>query len=131
MAQKLLQNAAKDAKSARLSKVVALLQADNPFTSVLDEIDKMIDLIAEEGKADKKNLDWCNTERSENEASLKSKKKDITTLKESIDKLTTTISDPKTGLKALIQQEEESLVQNKESQTTETADRTKDNVAYQ
>jgi len=108
-----------------------LLQAENPFTSVLDEIDKMIELIGEEGKADKKNLDWCNKERDENEKSLDGKKKDIISLKESIDKLTTTISDPKTGLKALIQDTEETLVQNKESQTTETKDRTTDNVAYQ
>merc|ERR1719326_262641 len=103
LATKAIENAARQVKSARLGKVVALLQAENPFTSVLDEIDKMIDLIVEEGKADKKNLDWCNKERKENEASLATKKKDITTLKESIDKLTNTISDPKTGLKVQIQ----------------------------
>jgi len=118
-------------KSSRLAKVAALLQAENPFTGVLDEIEKMIDLIGEEAKADKKNLDWCTKERKENNDALDGKKKDIISLKESIDKLTQTISDPKTGLKALIQQEEDSLVQNKESQTTETASRTKDNVAYQ
>jgi len=32
----------------------------------LTEIDKMIELIAEEGKSDKENLDWCNKERKEN-----------------------------------------------------------------
>jgi len=131
LAKKVLDKAAKEAKSARLGKVAALLQAENPFTSVLDEIDKMIELIGEEAAADKKNLDWCNTERKENKDSLDSKKKEITSLKASIDKLTTTISDPKTGLKALIQEEEETLVQNTESQTTETKDRTTDNVAYQ
>ena len=35
------EKAAKEAKSTRLGKVVALLQAENPFTGVLDEIDKM------------------------------------------------------------------------------------------
>jgi chromosome segregation ATPase len=131
LAKKVLDNAAKDAHSARLTKVAAMLQAENPFTTVLDEIDKMIELIGEEAAADKKNLDWCNKERKENNDSLDSKKKEIISLKESIDKLTTTISDPKSGLKALIQQEEETLVQNTESQTTETKDRTTDNVAYQ
>jgi len=131
LAKKVLERASMDTRSARLGKVAALLQADNPFTSVLDEIAKMIDLIAEEGAADKKNLDWCNKERKENNAALDGKKKDITSLEGSIDKLSTTINDPKSGLKALIQETEDSLVQNKESQTTETAERTEANVAYQ
>jgi len=131
LAKKVLENAAKEVQSARLAKVVAMLKADNPFTGVLDEIAKMIDLIGEEAKADKENLDWCNKERKENKASLDTKKKEITSLEKSIDKLTTTISDPKTGLKALIQQTEDSLVKNTESQTTETKERTENNVAYQ
>merc|ERR1719355_528019 len=45
LAKKVLDNAAKDAHSARLTKVAAMLQAENPFTTVLDEIDKMIELI--------------------------------------------------------------------------------------
>merc|ERR1711972_1298595 len=36
--------------SGRASKILALLAANNPFTIVLKEIQKMIDLIAEEGK---------------------------------------------------------------------------------
>jgi len=52
-------------------------------------------------------------------------------LEGSIDKLTTTINDPKTGLKANIQKTETSLLQNKEAQKTETTDRTEENVAYQ
>merc|ERR1719253_1465766 len=126
----MLESAAKSAQSARLSKVAALLQG-NPFSDVLAEIAKMITLIGEEGKSDKKNLDWCNKERKENKASLASKKKEIVSLEKSIDKLTTTIEDPKTGLKALIEETEQNLVQNKESQTTETSERTTENVAYQ
>jgi len=128
LAQKVLQNAG--VKSARLSKVAALLQA-NPFDTVLKEIKKMIGLIAEEGKSDKENLDWCNKERDENEASLKEKKAEILALEEKIDKLTKEIEDPETGLKKQIADTEESLVQNKEAQTTETADRLEENVAYQ
>lgn len=129
MAQKVLQNAG--VKSARLSKVAALLQASNPFDTVLKEITKMIELIAEEGKSDKENLDWCNKERDENEASLKEKKAEILALEEKIDKLTDEIENPETGLKKRIADTEELLVQNKEAQTTETADRTEANLAYQ
>merc|ERR1719443_1210439 len=57
-AQTVLQEAAADAHSARLTKVVSLLQAENPFDGVLDEIDKMLDLIKEEEKADQTKLDW-------------------------------------------------------------------------
>jgi hypothetical protein len=126
-----VQNVLLSAHSARLSKVVALLQAENPFDTVLTEIDKMIELIGEEGKADKENLDWCNKERKENKASLKEKKKEILSLEEKIDKLTKLIEDPETGLKKQIADEELSLVQNKEAQTKETAQRLEENVAYQ
>jgi len=130
LAKKLLEKAAQDAKSARLAKVAALL-GENAFATVLDEIEKMIEVIVEEGKADKKKLDWCNGERKEKKASLDAANKDITSLEKQIDKLTTTIEDPKTGLLALIEETEQSLVANKESQTTETTERTEENVAYQ
>jgi len=126
-----VQKVLSDAHSTRLSKVVALLQAENPFDTVLDEIDKMLEVIAEEGKLDKENLDWCNSERKENKKSLKEKKKEILDLEKKIDKLTKTIEDPKTGLKKQIADEEASLVKNKEAQTSETAQRLEDNMAYQ
>jgi len=131
LVQKILQQAAKETKSSRLGKVLASLQAENPFTTVLDEIDKMLDLSAEEGKSDKEKLDWCNKERTENDASLTQKKKDILSLDKTIDKLDTTINDEKTGLKKQIEDTETSLVQNTESQTTETKERTEDNLNYQ
>jgi predicted nucleic acid-binding Zn-ribbon protein len=130
-AQQMLQQAASDTKSSRLSKVVSLLRAENPFETVLDEIDKMLELIDEEGKQDKTNLDWCNKERDENEDSLKEKKAEILKLEDAIDKLTKTIEDPKTGLKKQIEETEISLVQNKDAQTKETATRTEENLAYQ
>jgi len=129
MAQNVLQTAG--VKSARLSKVAALLQASNPFDTVLKEIAKMLELIDEEGKSDKENLDWCNKEREENEASLKEKKAEILALEEKIDGLTDTIENPETGLKKQIADTEESLVQNKEAQTSQTAERLEANVAYQ
>jgi hypothetical protein len=131
MVQKVLEKAAQDAKSARLAKVIAEVQAQNPFETVLGEIEKMLELIGEEAAADKKNLDWCKKERSENEDSLKARKKEITDLEASINKLTETIEDPKTGLKKQIADTEQSLVENKASQKKETAERTEENVAYQ
>jgi hypothetical protein len=129
MAQKILQNAG--VKSPRLSKVNALLQAENPFDTVLEEIAKMLELIDEEQAQDKENLQWCIKERTENKAALKEKKAEILALEEKIDKLTTEIEDPETGLKKQIADTEESLVQNTDSQKTETKDRTEENLAYQ
>jgi len=131
LAQSLLQKAATDTKSSKLSKVVALLKASNPFDIVLKEIEKMLELINEESASDKENLMWCKKERKTNEASLKEKKEEITSLEEEIDKLTTSIEDPETGLKAQIAATEESLRENKESQTAETAERLQANILYQ
>lgn len=127
----LLQQAASATNSPRISKVLALVQAENPFDTVLEEIGKMISLIGEEAKADKENLDWCNKERKENNDSLEQKNKEILGLNEKIDKLTTTISDPVTGLIKQIEETELQLVQNTEAQTKETRERTEDNLAYQ
>jgi len=130
-AQKVLMDAAKDAQSARLSKVVALLQADNVFDEVLDEIDKMIEVIDKEGAADKKKLNWCNDERKTTKATIASKKKEILALDRTIDQLNSDIDSPKTGFKAQIAQTEQDLVDNTEAQTTETGERTESNLAYQ
>jgi len=129
--RRMVQKVLMDAKSARLAKVVSLLQGENAFDEVLGEIDKMIEVIGEEGKADKEKLDWCNDERKTNKKLVKDKKADMLSLKESIDKLTSDINDPKKGLKAMIQETEEKLVQNREAQTTETAERLQENAAYQ
>merc|ERR1719247_3085439 len=87
MLENVLEKAAKTTKSSRLTKMVALVQGGNPFETVLDEIEKMLGLIKEEAAADKKNLDWCKGERKENKESLAEKKKEITALEASIDKL--------------------------------------------
>jgi len=126
-----LQKAALDANSARLSKVLASVKADNPFDEVLDEIDNMIELIGEEGKADKEKLDWCNSERKENKDSRAKKNKEILSLEGDIDQLTKDIEDPKTGLKAEIAELEQSLVDNTEAQKKQTGERTEANLAYQ
>jgi len=129
--QNVLEKAAKDAKSSRLSKVLSSVAAGNPFAGVLEEIGNMIALIGEEAEADKKTLDFCNTERKENDDALDKTNKGILALEEQIDKLTTTIDDPKTGLKKQIADTELALVENNAAQTSETKERTEDNLAYQ
>jgi len=131
--QRLLKRAAAEEghESPRLHNVMAQLQGDNPFDSVLDEIEKMISLIGEEGKADTEKLEWCNKERKDNKAAKKEKNGDILKLEGQINKLTNAINDPATGLKFQISETEVSLIENEKSQKVETADRSESNVAYQ
>jgi len=125
------QNVLLGAHSARLSKVVALLQAENPFDEVLGAIKKMITLIGEEGEADQTKLDFCNSERTDNDAALKKRNKEILALDAKIDGLDNDINNVETGLKKQIADTETSLSENIASQTTETKERTEDNLAYQ
>jgi len=131
MAQEVVQKAAKEAKSVRLSKVLAKLQGDNPFDTVLAEIDKMIELIAEEGAEDKSKLDWCKSERNDNKELKKEHKHHITGLKHKINDLTSGIENPEDGLKTLIEQEETKIMFITKAQKEETASRTDENIAYQ
>jgi len=118
-------------QSSRLMRVVASVEAGNPFEKVLVEIEKMKSLNEEEGKEDKKNLDWCKKERDENEKSLQDRKDEILALDGDIDQLTTTIDDPTKGLKQQLKDAETSLIQNNDAQVSETKQRTEENVAYQ
>jgi len=129
--QRLLRRAAGGRTAPRLAAVISTLQANNPFDSVIDEIDKMVKVIGEEGKADKDKLDWCNSERKENKATLKEKNAEILKLDGKIDKLNRQIDDPEKGLKAQIEGTEQSLRENHEGQVTETAERQEANKAYQ
>jgi len=126
-----LKSAANAQKSLRLARIAAQLEAGNPFTVVLEEIKKMIELIGLEGKADKEQLDWCNSERETNHKDLKEKKDQIETLNGEITDLDTLINDPETGLKVQIQDTEAKLESNHESQVSETKARTEENLAYQ
>jgi hypothetical protein len=130
--QGVLQDAAMGTKSLRLSKVVALLQTEeNPFDDVLDEIANMIELIGEEGKADKEKMSWCDKERNAHDDTVADKKKEILSLKTNGRKLTNAIQGVKGGLISEIAKLETSLSQNRDSQVKQTADRTEGNVAYQ
>jgi len=126
-----VQDALKEGHSARLSKIAALVNAENPFDSVLSEIEKMIDVIEAEAKADKENMQWCKQEQTLNNNNLRKRKKEIQGLEKLIDDLETTIGHPKTGLKKQIEETENSLTENNDAQVSETKTRTEENVAYQ
>merc|ERR1712146_183902 len=105
----LMQKAARQQKSLKIARIAVLLEADNPFKVVLDEIDKMIKLIDEEQKADEEQKEWCETERDENHKKKEEKEKKIEDLKAKIEELVDRIDNPETGLKAQIKQTEEDL----------------------
>jgi flagellar biosynthesis chaperone FliJ len=128
--QNVLQKAAAEANSARL-KVLAKLAAENPFDTVLKEINKVLEIIEAEGKQDKENLDWCKKERDDNHAELKIKNSQIISLKKEIARLDDLINNEKTGLKVQIADQEDALLKNIEAQKTETAARLEENIAYQ
>merc|ERR1719405_430130 len=100
--QALLRTAAGKRKSLRLAQIAVLLEAGNPFTVVLEEIEKVLALISEEGKNDKENLEWCNAEREENHKKLEAHIEAISTLEQEINDLDILINDPETGLLAQI-----------------------------
>jgi hypothetical protein len=129
--QELLQQAAKKHKSLRLVKIVALLEAGNPFTAVLEAIDKLVAIIEKEGEADKENLDWCNSERETSDARIEELSDQITSLEETIAGLIEAIEAPETGLKDRIAATELALKENYDDQVTQTAQRTEANQAYQ
>jgi hypothetical protein len=114
-----------------LSRVVGLLEAENPFKVVLEEIEKMIALIAEEEKTDQEKHDWCVGERQNKDAELQTANSQITTLEAQIMALHVAIEDPETGLIVTIKNTEDSLTSNREDQTSQTETRTKENLVYQ
>lgn len=118
-------------KSLKLVKIVALLEADNPFTTVLTEISKMLALIEEEGKLDKDKFDWCKDERTKHTAMGKAYDESIAETTSAIGLLISTIEDPEKGLKAQIQATEQSLEENYESQKLQTEMRTVESQEYQ
>merc|ERR1712159_398647 len=78
--KQLMQKAARAQKSLKLARIAVLLEADNPFTVVLDEIDKMLKIIDEEQKADEEQKEWCESEREENHKMKTEKEDKITDL---------------------------------------------------
>merc|ERR1719362_2739591 len=105
--------------SSKVLRVMAMLRAGNPFTTVLAAIENMKELIAEEAKVDKEQLGWCKSERKENNGKKKEKEAQIQELESAISGLEETIDHPETGLKVMIKETEDSLVKNSQNQAEE------------
>jgi len=131
-AQALLQRAcAKDKSSDKLVKVLASLEAENPFDEVLDQIKNMLKLIVEEGKADKEQLGWCNKERDDSNGRVEDLSRSLGQLRTAITGLKKDINNPGEGLLDLIALSETNIAENTAAQKTETEQRQKENKAYQ
>lgn len=127
----LLRAAASTSRSLRLTEVASLLEADNPFTTVLEEITKVISLLDEEGKVDKQKLDWCSSERESSAATIDAKDAEIVSLDDAISGLTNEIEAPETGLKAQIVATNAALEDNANDQKTSTELRAEEHAAFQ
>jgi len=126
-----LQQAAGPKGSPLLGRVVTLLQANNPFAVVLEEIDKMIAMLAAEEKADDEQKAWCDNARTETSNEITQKDGQIITLQGEIQTLNDEIEHPVTGLKVQISAKETALQENHDDQVSQTKERTDDNLAYQ
>lgn len=130
-AVRVLKRARETHNSKRLGRVLAFLDAGNPFKQVLKQIANTLELIEEEAKVDKEQKDWCISEREEKDETISEHEGDITSLTDEIDGLDEKIDDPKTGLKQQIKDTNDDIDDNRESQVDETAARRDENIAYQ
>jgi DNA repair exonuclease SbcCD ATPase subunit len=131
VATQLLQKASSSHPSARLTKVISLLQAGNPFTTILEQIDKLVKQLDEEQQVDDNEKAWCEKTTNEQTNYLDNKADELNTIQDDIKKLKTEIDDPSSGLKAQIATAQESLKTNLENQAEETKTRRADNLEYQ
>jgi DNA repair exonuclease SbcCD ATPase subunit len=128
--ESVLLKGAASSNSKRLQLVVSGLRKGNPFDKVIKEIEKMLSLIEEEGKEDKKQLDYCDSERTSSNQELDRRNDEIETLDSEITDLENEIDDPETGLKKQITTKEEDLVENGKTQKEETDTRRKERSEY-
>jgi len=126
-----LVHVAKKRQSIKLARIAASLEAGNPFTKVVAEIQAMIDLIAREEKADDDEKAWCDSEREENTHQESMKKKNIKHLNGKIDDIVDLLDSEVDGLRKQHKDEQDTLAQCMKDQAEEIADRKESNVAYQ
>jgi hypothetical protein len=126
-----LRHAAVTSKSDKVARVASMVAKMNPFTVIINEIQKMLTLIDKEAKADAENKAWCETERKDNNDNLDLKKTSISELNSRIDELEKDIDDPEVGLKVSIVAKEEAISENYQQQQDETKTRREENQVYQ
>merc|ERR1719473_2387440 len=129
--QKELSRTAKRTKSLKLARIAVSLEVGNPFDKVIEELDKMGELIAEEEKADDEQKAWCDSEREENQGQLDDKTTNKESLEGKVVELTDTIENAETGLKKQLADENTKLSENRKDQADEIETRGLENAAYQ
>merc|ERR1719156_340611 len=131
--QRQLVNFAKRTKSLKVARVAMAFesQSGNAFNALIAEIDKMVELIAEEEKADDDQKAWCDSEREENHGQLDDKTTNKESLEGKVVELTDTIENSETGLKKQLEDENTKLTQNRKDQADEIETRGLENAAYQ
>jgi len=122
---------AKTHKSMRLARIAVSLEAGNPFSKVVGEIQDMITLIAKEESADDEQKAWCDSEREDNHEQKSIKKTNIMSLNGEITGHIDTLDSEIDGLRKQLRDEEQSLAQNRADQAETIADRSEANAAYQ
>jgi len=130
-AAQLLQKVAMQQHSGKLAKVVKMLQAGNPFTAVLGQIDNMMKLIDDEQKVDDEQKAYCEDTNAKNQQDMDDTNDSLDKIQADIIKLTADINDPSSGMKKQITEAEESLKTNQENQAEETKTRQHANLEYQ
>jgi len=114
------------AHTARVAKVVAAVKSDNPFTKVIELIEKSITIIVDEEKADVEKKGWCETEQTTNTATKEEKEGSMQSLEDQINQLEISISESKTS----IEDATTDLNENRASQASTTKTRTEAHAQY-
>jgi hypothetical protein len=129
--RRFLQQAVKQQHSKRIGQVLLLLEAGNPFTVVLQQIDNMIKMGDAEQKVDDEQKTYCEDINKKNQGNLDDKTDSLTAIEGDITKLKTTLEDPMVGLRFQIKEAEDGLKTNLENQGKETVTRREENIEYQ
>jgi len=122
---------AKKSKSLKLARVAASLETGSPFDKVVDELTKMIGIIAKEEAADDEQKAWCDSEREENHEQKSDKESNIDSLNGEINGLVEDLDGAEDGLRKQLADEEASLAENRADQAQTTAERSEENANYQ
>jgi len=112
-------------QAASLRKVVAMIQAHNPFAVVVSEIDKIIALMSKEEEDDNSKLRWCTNARNTNTEETQKTKDNIDHLETAIDGLESDIASVKEIIatsKVNIQELTELMTQTKAVRQSEHAE---------
>lgn len=131
----ILQDEATKSGSTRLSRIAALARVQskidsNPFAIVLTEIGKMKARISKESGLDKKQLRWCQNERTVSNSAMNMKEKELTNLDDAITKLKISIEGPTSGFLAIIAKQEKQLADNVIEQSNAVVERKGENRNY-